>query len=162
MFKYPCPGTDVRYVLEPEGLELGSISDPEKTAFQRFSDKYQFPDWPGWQALMKAAWRDVLTQVILVAVAAAALQFQPWPSWFPLSDEPGAVVLTAKYMYPRQAEYISTLVSVILSFIPSVVIGLVSKFLIGSFWDCYAAVSAQFLSFPILPNLRACQKASLA
>ena len=45
--------------------QLGSISDPEKAAFQRFSDKYQFPDWPGWQAFMKAALPDVLTQVIV-------------------------------------------------------------------------------------------------
>ena len=43
----------------------GSISDPEKAAFQRFSDECQFPDWPGWQTLMKVAWRDVLTQVIV-------------------------------------------------------------------------------------------------
>ena len=106
MFKYPCPGTDVRYVPEPEGLELGSISDPEKTAFQRFSNKYQFPDWLGWQALVKAVWRDVLTQVILVAVAATVLGLPPlWPWWFPLSDEPGAVALAAKYMYPTHIAF---------------------------------------------------------
>ena len=66
------------------------------------------------------------------------------PTFF-IGDEPGTATFAAKHMYPRQAEYISTLASVILSFIPSVVIGLVSKWLLGSFWDCYAATSAKVL-----------------
>ena len=56
--------------------------------------------------MVKAVWRDVLTQVILVAVAATVLGLPPlWPWWFPLSDEPGAVALAAKYMYPTHIAF---------------------------------------------------------
>ncbi|KAF2649818.1 hypothetical protein K491DRAFT_170521 [Lophiostoma macrostomum CBS 122681] len=122
--------------------EPGPLLTPKKSVFERFRDNYWFPDDPGPKKWIRAEWPDLLLIGLLLIIPALISQLAAplTTQYFPLSDNTGSLY-TPKYAYPRRAEYITTLVSIVLSFaLPFIIMGLISMCLIGSFWDNNSAI----------------------
>jgi hypothetical protein len=113
-----------------------------------------FPDDPGFVTFLKREWPDLLTIAILLIIPLILINVaHPAPPLY-FALEYGGHMVYPQYAYPLMDEYITTTVSTIISFgVPFIVIGLLSQFLIGNFWDCARAVCFPIRLMSLIENI---------
>jgi hypothetical protein len=135
--------------VELGGLD-GTVPDPEpapknppkKPLLVRFRENCWFPDDPGPKKWIRAEWPELaLIALLLITPLLISRLARPLTTpYFPLLHPDGSL-MAPQYAYPKRTEFITTAVSAVLAFvIPFIVMGLISMFLIGSFWDNNSAV----------------------
>lgn len=129
---------------------------PKQPEYSFWRDTIWYRDDPGLKTWFRSEWRDLLPLLLFILIPLSmSLWAKPLtPKYFPLPPVAGSA-----YSYPLLPEYINTWVSAVVSFgVPFAVMGLISIFRIGSFWDCNSAVclfipscSSSYISNTVFP-----------
>jgi hypothetical protein len=105
----------------------------------------QFDNSPPFKTWLKVSWLDIATQLTCLLIAELIYLFASplMPRYFPLFDGVWTTSWGLQHGKPLLDEYITTLVSAIISFaVPFVIMGAVGLWCIRDFWESNAAVSA--------------------
>lgn len=112
-----------------------------------------FDNSPPFKTWLKASWLDIATQLTCLMIAELIYLFATpiMPRYFPLFDGVWTSFWGLQHGKPLLAEYITTLVSAIISFaVPSVALGAIGLWYVRDSWESNAAVSTSMLLPPIL------------
>ncbi|KAF1927104.1 PAP2-domain-containing protein [Didymella exigua CBS 183.55] len=102
-----------------------------------------FNNRPPFKSWLKASWLDIATQLLclLIAELIYLLATPLMPRYFPLSNNIWSTSWGLQHGKPYLAEYITTLVSAIISFaVPFLVMGAIGLWWVRDFWESNAAI----------------------
>lgn len=128
-----------------------TLPPPKPSLRQRL----RMPDHPTFRTFIRLCWLDILTQLLCTVAAFLLYKFvSPLaPKYFPVFPGMETSAVGLRYRKPFMAEYVTTLVSAIVSFlVPLAVILLVSGLRVKSFWDMNSAVSSSIPCSGALPR----------
>jgi diacylglycerol diphosphate phosphatase/phosphatidate phosphatase len=122
-----------------------SIAKPSHPPHPRpsLAQRLRMPDQPTFRTFARLCWLDILTQLLCTAIAFLLYKFVPplAPKWFPVFPGMQTSAVGLRYGKPYLSEYVTTLVSAIVSFFgPLAIILLVGGLKVKSFWDVNSAV----------------------
>jgi diacylglycerol diphosphate phosphatase/phosphatidate phosphatase len=134
-----APPRNASETKPPTASEL----DPPKTSrVEKLKPGYR--NAPPFKTWLKTSWLDITTQLacLLIAELIYLLATPLMPRYFPLFDGVWTTSWGLRYGKPLLAEYITTLVSAIISFaVPFLVMGAIGFWYVRDYWESNAAVS---------------------